>query len=420
MGISLRLGLRPTLLLTAVVLTASAIVNTQGVEHTQGLGSFSGAIPALLKKHTIPGASLAIMKDGRLVVAEGHGFADRETRVRVRPDTLFRIASVSKAVTGVGVLTLVQRGKIRLDDKAFAILDDLRPFPGATADPRLADITVRDLLRHSGGWITQEIDPQFLSLEIAGETGLPAPASAETIIRYWIGRSLQFTPGTQYSYANFGYNVLGRIIEKVTGQSYEDYMNSVVLTPLDIRRMQIGKTLKDQRADGEASYYDVPAAPLFDSVFPAMGKVPMAYGSWNHPALDAHGGWIASAVDLLRLVRGVEGSGGVTPVLSADMIRQMTAFQALQGQSASNYPGLGWRVNLPPLVTSEEWWHTGALQGCCAALLVRRADGVSYAVLFNLLPADYAGFFNELIPLMRDEVERVRRWPQRDLFPGYR
>lgn len=407
------------LVVVPLLFTAPGIVNTQNAENTQGLVPFSWAVPALLKKYDIPGASFAIMKDGRLVVAEGHGFADRDTRVRVHPDTLFRIASVSKPLTGVGILMLVQRGKLGLDDRAFAILDDLRPFPGETADPRLADITVRDLLRHSGGWITQEVDPQFMSTEIARDTGLPAPASAETIIRYWMGRPLQFTPGTQYSYANFGYNVLGRIIETVTGQSYEDYMNSVVLTPLHIRRMQIGKTLKEQRAAGEASYYDVPAGPLFDSVFPAMGKVPEAYGAWNHPALDAHGGWIASTVDLLRLVRGLEGSGGVTPVLSAALIQQMTAFQALPGQSPTSYPGLAWRVALPPLVTSEEWSHSGALQGCCAALLVRRADGISYAILFNLLPTDYAGFFNELIPLMRNEIARVKRWPQRDLFGSY-
>jgi N-acyl-D-amino-acid deacylase len=116
------------------------------------VGRFHITIPKLLKNWNIPGGTLAVIKDGRLVLAEGYGLADREAKARAKPETLFRIASASKPFTAVGILKLIQEGKMHLEDKAFAVLNDLSVFPGATPDPRLADITVRDLLRHSGGW----------------------------------------------------------------------------------------------------------------------------------------------------------------------------------------------------------------------------------------------------------------------------
>ena len=385
----------------------------------EGAAVFDWAIPKLIKKYNIPGATMSIMKDGRLVIARGYGITDREHEVHTRPDTLFRVASVSKTITAVGIMKLVQEGKLNLDRGAFSVLNDLAPFPGHAPDPRFAQVTVRDLLRHSGGWDSEKSgDPQFMNLDIACETGLQPPVDARVLIRYWMGKPLDHDPGKKYVYSNFGYNILGRIIEKVTGQTYEDYINSAILIPLGIRRMQIGKTLRQQRAKGEGTYYFQPGAELVDSVFPALGKVPEAYGGWSHPSLDAHGGWIASSVDLLRFIRGIEGSGGRAPILPAETIREMTAFQGLENQSPEKYYALGWNISNPG-TPSEQWSHAGALTGSNAAWLVRRADGVSYALTFNSLPDDYIGFFGDLEQLMRQEIAKFKSWPNKDLFPKY-
>ena len=410
-------------LLFSLFCQAMGASSTMAEEQTSGKGTghFSSSVPGLLKKYNIPGAALAVMKDGRLVLAKGYGWADKHPLRPVKPETLFRIASVSKPITSVGVLKLVQEGKLDLNQKAFDILSDLGPFQGATPDLRLGDITILDLLRHSGGWDSSvNGDPQFLFLQIAGDTGLLSPADPRTIIRYWMGTSLPNDPHTKYVYANFGYNVLARIIEKVTGQSYEDYMNASILLPLGIRRMQVGKTLREQRADGETTYYAQPGAPLLDSAFPSLGKVPAAYGAWNHPGLDGHGGWIASAIDLLRFVRGVEGSGGQTPILSTEMITRMTAYQGLPGkdQSPDHYYALGWNVDSPGTAKAQ-WSHSGALSGSNAAYLVRRADGVSYAITFNSLPDDMETFFTDLTTLMNVELSRIKTWPKGDLFPKF-
>ncbi len=361
------------------------------------------------------------MKDGRLVYAEGYGFSDQAAKEKAKPETLFRIASVSKTITAVAVLKLVQEGKLGLDDRAFDILDDLCPPAGTTPDPRLGLITVKDLLRHSGGWVTAEAgDPQFASLQIAEALGTPSPPDARTVIRFMMGQPLQRDPGTWYSYSNFGYNVLGRIIEKKTGQSYESHTLGQVLLPAGIRRMRIGGTLKEQRAQGEGAYHANPGEPLMDAVFPSLGQVPEAYGGWYHAVLDSHGGWIASAVDLLRFIRVVEGSGGQAKLLTDQTLATMTEYQGLpgDGQSPAHYYALGWNVDNPG-TPQEEWSHSGALSGSNATLLVRRVDGISYAVLFNSLPTDFAAFFNELTPAMRAAINSVPTWPHKDLFAKY-
>jgi N-acyl-D-amino-acid deacylase len=384
-----------------------------------GLGGFNTVIHQLMHKYNLPGGTLAVMKDGRLVMAKAYGFADVKKWTRAAPETLFRIASTSKPITAVAVLRLIQEGKIGLDDRVFEILNDFQPPAGSSVDPRLAEIKVRHLLQHNGGWDSNAAgDPQFMTREIAEELGLPPPASPQTLIRYWMGQPLQFYPGTKYVYSNFGYNVLGRIIEKVTGQTYEDHVNSKILMPLGIRRMQIGQTLREQRAKEEATYYGKPGDLLVDSVFPALGKVPQAYGGWSHPALDAHGGWIASVIDLLRFVRGVEGSGGQPSILSAEMIQLMEEDPKLPGGSANSYYGLGWVIGKSG-TTVTQWSHAGALEGSNASLLVRQADGVSYAVIFNSLPDDYEGFFLELQKSLKEEISKIKSWPSHDLFPKY-
>jgi CubicO group peptidase (beta-lactamase class C family) len=127
--------------------------------------SFAKIIGPLMTKWGVPGGAVALVKDGKLVMAEGYGLADKDGNIPAAADALFRIASLSKPVTAVAALKLVEAGLLSLDAKAFAILSDLQPPQGATVDPRLADITVRDLLQHSGGWdSTVSFDLNFSSV----------------------------------------------------------------------------------------------------------------------------------------------------------------------------------------------------------------------------------------------------------------
>ena len=207
----------------------------------------------------MPGASIAIAKDGKLVMARGYGLANIEDREPVHADSLFRIASISKPITAVAVLQLLEDGQLGLDEGVFQILGEIRPAEDASRNPQLYEITVRQLLQHSGGW---DRDVSFDAMWIAGrvemELGVAKPISCRDVIRFMLGQPLDFEPGTRYAYSNFGYCLLGRVIEQKSGKPYEEYVRDKVLKPLGINRMAIGATLFDGRRKGEVTTTGTP------------------------------------------------------------------------------------------------------------------------------------------------------------------
>lgn len=208
-----------------------------------GLAAVDTAMLSLLAKHASPGGQLAVAYRGRLVLSRGYGFADRDTQSPATPASLSRIASLSKLITAVALLTLVDEGKLDLDAPAFALLPHLTAARSRTPDPRLALITVRHLLHHTAGWDRDKSgDPMFKPAVIAAATGSPAPATTDAIIRFMLGEPLDFAPGTRYAYSNFGYAVLGRIIEKLSGHSYAETVRTRLFAPLGVVRPFLGRT----------------------------------------------------------------------------------------------------------------------------------------------------------------------------------
>ena len=347
----------------------------------------------LLRKHEIPGGQLAVANKGRFVHNAGYGLADVKNKQAVGANSLFRIGSVSKTITQIAVMTLVDKGLLRLEDKAFRILDYLEPPKAAPPDPRLADITILHLLKHQAGW--SEIEPMFppWSRTAAAAVGVPEPPECKTIIRYMKGRPLDYTPGTRTVYSNFGYCVLGRIIERVTGIPYEEYVRRSVLRPAGIRDMRIGGTRLRERARREVLYYHQKNQKelSFDteSVFPGEGKVPWAYGGYYLRATDAHGGWIGSASDIVRVAEAIDGRMG-RALLSPASQRILMNLPKKPGDEA-------------PYGTPFHVSHAGALQGSNSALLYRTREGFSVGITFNSLPVDYQGFFADLI----NQVDRA-------------
>ncbi|MDQ4034239.1 MAG: beta-lactamase family protein, partial [Actinomycetota bacterium] len=205
------------------------------------LATFDDVMTGLVVAWGVPGGQLAVAKDGRLVFDRAYGLADVEVGEPFQPESLCRIASVSKAITTVAVLTLVDDGRLALDDRAFRLLAALPPPMGAPTDPRLDEITIEHLLVHAGGWDNSTgVDPQEQpwTWREAGVLGVTAPPSAEEIVRAMKGEPLDFDPGTKSVYSNFGFNVLGRVIEQVSGQSYEAFVREHVLAPAGVTRMQ--------------------------------------------------------------------------------------------------------------------------------------------------------------------------------------
>jgi CubicO group peptidase (beta-lactamase class C family) len=381
------------------------------------LAGFDRLMISFMKQHQVPGGALAVTKDGRVVYSRGFGYADTGKMQPVAPQALFRIASISKPITAAAILKLVEQGKLKLDDCAFQILQ-LQPFleEKKRVDPRLRKITIRQLLQHTAGWDRgQSFDPMFQSVKIARTLRVPPPAHAEHVIRYMMGQPLDFAPGTRYAYSNFGYCVLGRIIEKATGQSYEAYVRQHILQSLGIRDMRIGRTLPRGRAAGEVHYY-ADKDHTGPAVFAGMlgQKVPAPYGTWHLEAMDAHGGWIASAVDLVRFASAFDDPDH-SKLLQAKTIDLMFARPpgpaglTKNGKPRATYYACGWSVR-PVGKKGQSTWHPGALDGT-GTLLVRRFDGVNWAVLFNKWhDQNGKALTAEIEPLLHAAADRVTRW----------
>src|SRR5262245_30400412 len=287
------------------------------------------AVAAMVTRHGIPGPALAIAKDGKLVFARGYGWANLATNELVQPDALFGVASLSKSITAVAVLKLVEQGKLALDDKPFVILNQIRPYPGVRVDPRLYQITVRQLLNHSGGWDHQKSgDPVNWTTQVQLKRGDRTPVSAEHLIAYTMAVPLDFDPGTDSKYSNFGYIVLGEVIEKVSGQPYEKYVRDNVLAPMGIRNAALhppgGLYFRN-----EAHRYLAGT----DNELPA----------WQQKYSDAAGGWTASAVDMVRFLTALDGSRG-KPFLEEKTFKQMIALPPppLRVRDNGTHVGLGW------------------------------------------------------------------------------
>lgn len=384
------------------------------------LAPFDKLMLDFLREHDVPGGALCVGRNGRIVYARGFGYADKEAKEPVDPDALFRIASCSKMFTSAAILQLQERGKLKIDDRAFEHLSNLQPHleNGDKVDPRLWQITIRQLLHHTGGFdrdAKDSFDPMFRSIMIARATGHRPPAYPNQIIEYMMGRPLDFDPGTKEAYSNFGYCVLGRIIERASGQSYQTYVVRDVLQPLGIKRMRIARSLEQDRAPGEVHYY-AQGDPMIKSDTGDGQKVPSQYGGWCIEAMDAHGGWIASAPELVRFAQSFDDPNH-GPILKADSIAETfrrskeTGYEK-DGKPKAAYYANGWMVRPVGKAGKMNTWHNGLLDGT-ASLVVRRSDGLTWAVLFNTDRDAKRKYLGDVIdPLVHQAADQVKRWPE--------
>jgi CubicO group peptidase (beta-lactamase class C family) len=346
-----------------------------------------------MRKYEIPGGACSVSKNGKPVYARAFGHRDLARTVAATPHDRFRIASSSKPFTAVAIMQLVEAGKLHLDDRAFDVLSNFAPPNGTQEDPRLRTITVRNLLEHSGGFDSTKTDPQFDALRTAADAlGKPRPATHDDLIRYMMGQPLAFDPGSKYLYSNLGYNILGRILEHVTGMPYEAHIKEMLLAPAGVTRMAIGKSNRKDIFADEVEAWDTPTCTTMYSVFEDQDEVvPYSYGGFSMEAIDAHGGWVASVVDLTRFLDAVGGTTG-TQLLAAGTVRQMMAKPAIpQYTNQDHWYAFGWNTG-----KGVEMSHNGAITWGTASTIARLPGGITYAMCFNRLGYDIGTFVTGL------------------------
>jgi N-acyl-D-amino-acid deacylase len=372
-----------------------------------GLEALDVAMIQIMERHGIPGAAVAIAKDGRLVYAKSFGWANVGTGETAQPETLFALASCSKAFTAVATLILVDQGKLRLDDKVFEILKNIEPPVGAKVDPRLASITVRQCLNHSGGWDRGiSGDPANWQPQMCRAFRQQPPISSKQFISFMRAVPLNFDPGTDMKYSNVGFVIMGEVIAKVSGQSYSQFVQDNVLKPVGIKRAGL-HGFDGKYVEGEAVRH--------------LAGTELALPPLHLPMLDATGGWSATAVDMVRFLTNLDGSRG-KPVLTENARKAMMEPppKPLKPRDDGTWYGLGWDAVLINDKGST-WFKSGSYQGM-RTYIKRNLAGVNWALLYNasmeIDPTDIQIVANS-ISEVRQVVDGIKKHPDVDLFKEF-
>jgi N-acyl-D-amino-acid deacylase len=399
----------------------------QAVVDSSPLPSFDREMKGFMAARKVPGGALGIWRRGKLIYAQGYGQANVEQAQAVRPHSLFRLASVSKPITALAMLKLVEQGKAALEQPLITLPAMARVLGEETSqtDPRWRKITLLHLLQHTGGWDRgQSPDPMFQAQAIARELGCASPPTPAQIIQHMRRRKLDFEPGQKHAYSNFGYCLLGRVIEAVSGQSYETFVQDQILRPTGIRAMRLGATLPHRAAPGEVRYY-LAKPGEGSSVFPdTPARVPHPYGTFCLEAMDAHGGWIGSVVDLLRLAHSLTPSAS-HPLLKPSSLRAMYAPPAppvsreANGLVSPAYYGCGWMVRPLKGSLNGNYWHQGSLPGTHTLWVRLGPQEMSWAALFNQRSDDAQLPDSALDGALHRAAAEVRQWPTEDLFAKF-
>ncbi len=373
---------------------------------TGQLEALDEAMRQVMARQRIPGAALAIAHNGRLVLARGYGLADIERNEPVQPQSLFALQSISKTITAVGILKLIEQGRLQLDDRAFRLLD-LAPPPGAAVDPRIYEITIRQLLNHSAGWNSQPPeDVPHLERTIAERLGVEPPILPSHLIRFWLSTPLDHPPGTEQHYLRLGFIVLGLVIEKVTGQVYADYIMAHVLGPMGIRHMRLAAP-PPSYSPGEVSRYVLGSRQRHGSGCPPM-RLPT-------------GGWVGSCIDLVRLLTALDGSRGPAFLSDATVQRMTELLPPFAPRPDGTWYGLGWDyVQTTP--QGPIYAKMGRGYGV-ESWMQHLTDGIDWAMGFNTNLVDLTRTFQpdleQVEQAIQASIAAVREWPEIDLFPQY-
>jgi CubicO group peptidase (beta-lactamase class C family) len=375
----------------------------------ESMQEFDHQIEIFMQKWNVVGASVAIVKDERLIYAKGFGYADKENDLTVEPKHLFRIASVSKLITATAVMKLVDDGKINLSDTVFGesgILNNEEYLK--IKDKKVCSITVENLLNHTPGWTNKKGDPMFLNLAIARKMNVELPLKQETIVQYVLQNSkLDYTPGNKSSYSNLGYAILGLVIEEVTKTSYEDYVITQILNPLGIYDMRLGKSLEQDRFENEVKYYGLKGERKVLSSLGTGERVPKYYGGNSIETLGSAGGWLATPAELMKFLVAIDGLNFRDDLLSSESIAKMT-------KSTKRIRPFGWTGT----DKNGSWWRTGTLSGT-STLLKREQNGLSWVLIINTTPKYGARFPVQINKTMIKGLSTVDDWPSYDLFDYY-
>lgn len=242
------------------------------------------------ERSELPGFAVAIAHQGKLVFNHAYGYANLEKKEKLTPHHLFRIASHSKTITATAILQLAEDGKLALDDTVMHHL----PWLEEHTDKRIQQVTLRQLLCHRAGLIRDGLDCDFWQV-------LRAFPTREELQKSILAAELVLEPNTKMKYSNFGFSVLGLVVEAASGQPYNDYVTRRIVAPLGLkdmgpeytpaiksklatgytplssgrRRVPVTKAVPTNAMSPATGFYATPqdVCAYFSALFPGTGKL---------------------------------------------------------------------------------------------------------------------------------------------------
>jgi len=362
-------------------------------------------IEKFLWRYRIKGASLAVVRDGRLVYAKGYGWADESAGVMMSPGNIFRLASLSKLITAAAVMKLCESGLLNLDEHVFgpgSLLD--YPEFSDIRDSRMLKITVRMLLEHTAGFSRRLGDPMFTTREVMARSSMEEVPDMDAMIAYALTQRLGAAPGGHYRYSNLGYLILTKIVEHCSGMDYETYCLENVLYPAGCYDMHLAGNFYEDKYQNEVRYYEQDVELVNSYDLHNDGLYPRTYGGSNVAGLLGAGAWVGSPAEYVRFMASIDGDGTIPDILSEESVRVMT-----ETSGTAPHP-LGWVSSF-----EGEWTRTGTLAGV-SAMARRQPDGTVWMFITNTSNWQGAKFTKYISKMMRDAFSTVR-WPSdRNLF----
>jgi D-alanyl-D-alanine carboxypeptidase len=358
-------------------------IESYTVNLTTGIGSIDQNVQAFMTKYNVPGLTIAITLDEHLVYLNAYGKASLDDNQVLTGQSLFRISSLSKQITSAAIMRLLDQGKINLDQNVFGAGGILgNSYGNMPYGPGITQITTRELLQHTeGGWPDNNTDPLGQGLNM----------TPQQIVSWGLNNVplLDPVPGRSYYYSHFGYVILGRVIEQITGQSYSDAVKTLVLQPSGIADMQIAGNTLAQKLPNEVKYYSN------TNIDPYTINVSLQ---------DAANGWLSSAYDMAKFLVHVDGLSAQT-ILTPNAMRTMTT-----ASSANQKYACGWEVNQFNL------WHDGRFPGTGTTEAITTQYGnFNYVILCNTSNSD-PNFSPDMENIFWNSQSSVAQWPGYDLF----
>ncbi|KAL4232640.1 hypothetical protein ACF0H5_007329 [Mactra antiquata] len=349
------------------------------------LWKFDNVICDFLKEQGIPGATFYMTYRERPVYQQGYGI--NKYGVPMSSSSHLRIASISKVFTAIAILRLCEEKRLTLHQKVFGdegILKSLKlsnnKHVKISHGKGINSITIRHLLEHSAGWDRDlEGDHVFWYADDkhAGNFDIN---DDEQFILYVLSQGLTFTPGSKHVYSNFGYLILGLVVEKITDMNYEDYVK-IILQEIGIEDIYVGKSTQYKANFMEAKYYnngDVRVKKSFDE--PTRNVEPQ-YGSFPMETTGSYGGWVTCAKSLVTILDNLCNNNDDLCLLTKRWRKEM--FKAPKFANDEAWYGLGIDVQ----DNGASFGHTGAMEGTTTTVY-HSMNGFTWALLLNAWAKD--------------------------------